>query len=122
MRKSRFSEEQIIGILKEHQAGISLHGGQRQRNGADIKRHPEMDVFEVAHEFAVIGTQVKICGPGDLIVGTQQLYCRGQAGHGEAWKQQTAYAGIRCEASAAGMDGRCITPAPARLSWTWPRW
>jgi putative transposase len=34
MKRSRFSEEQIIGILKEHEAGVSVaelcrkHGGQ----------------------------------------------------------------------------------------------
>lgn len=26
MKRSRFSEEQIIGILKEHQAGLGAHG------------------------------------------------------------------------------------------------
>lgn len=25
MKRSRFSEEQIIGILKEHEAGVSSH-------------------------------------------------------------------------------------------------
>jgi hypothetical protein len=29
MRKSRFSEQQIIGILKEHQAGLSSSTGPR---------------------------------------------------------------------------------------------
>jgi putative transposase len=47
MRKSRFSEQQILGILKEHQAGpavaklchkhgISDAGGNHRRSGAGI--------------------------------------------------------------------------------------
>ena len=35
MRKSRFSEEQIIGILKEHQAGICVAESSRQAQRAE---------------------------------------------------------------------------------------
>ena len=35
MRKSRFSEEQIIGILKEHQAGVAVAGICRRHGISD---------------------------------------------------------------------------------------
>ena len=35
MRRSRFSEEQIIGILKEHQAGCSATGLCRKHGISD---------------------------------------------------------------------------------------
>ena len=31
MKRSRFSEQQIIGILKEHQAGLSAHDLYRKQ-------------------------------------------------------------------------------------------
>ncbi|GLS74780.1 transposase [Oharaeibacter diazotrophicus] len=39
MRKSRFSEEQIIGILKEHQAGIGVANLCRKHGISDATFH-----------------------------------------------------------------------------------
>jgi len=44
MKRSRFSEEQIIGILKEHQAGLGAkeqcrkHGGMELSDAKKLKR------------------------------------------------------------------------------------
>lgn len=36
MKRSRFSEEQIIGILKEHQAGLSAKEPCRKHGVSDV--------------------------------------------------------------------------------------
>ena len=52
MKRSRFSEEQIIGILKEHEAGVSVADLCRRHGGSDASiykwkaRFGGMDVSE----------------------------------------------------------------------------
>lgn len=52
MKRSRFSEEQIIGILKEHEAGISVAALRRKHGVSDAwiynwkARFGGMDVSE----------------------------------------------------------------------------
>ena len=36
MKRSRFSEEQIIGILKEHEAGVSVAGKRCSQTTARV--------------------------------------------------------------------------------------
>jgi putative transposase len=43
MKRSRFSEEQIIGILKEHEAGVSVADLCRKHGVSDAERlHREL--------------------------------------------------------------------------------
>lgn len=52
MKRSRFSEEQIIGILKEHEAGVSVAALRRKHGVSDASiynwkaRFGGMDVSE----------------------------------------------------------------------------
>jgi putative transposase len=52
MKRSRFSEEQIIGILKEHEAGVSVADLCRKHGVSDASiykwkaKYGGMDVFE----------------------------------------------------------------------------
>lgn len=52
MKRSRFSEEQIIGILKEHEAGVSVAALRRKHRVSDASiynwkaRFGGMDVSE----------------------------------------------------------------------------
>ncbi len=46
MKRSRFNEEQIIAILKEHEAGIAVAGLCRKRGGMDVSEAKRLKMLE----------------------------------------------------------------------------
>lgn len=66
MKRSRFSEEQIIGILKEHQAGLSAPGLCRKYGISDAtfytwrKKYGGMEVSEARRLKSLEGENAKL--------------------------------------------------------------
>ncbi|SPP98329.1 protein of unknown function [Bradyrhizobium vignae] len=50
MKRSRFSEEQIIGILKEHEAGVSVADPRPALSPRRHRSHLEVRLHRVARE------------------------------------------------------------------------
>lgn len=68
MKKSRFSEEQIIAVLKEHQAGIAVADICRKHGISDAtfynwrNRYGGMEVSDARRLRANLGPKFAYCG------------------------------------------------------------
>lgn len=102
MKRSRFSEEQIIGILKEHEAGVSVADLCRKHGVSDASiysaKRPLMDAENPSKAYSAVLSSWQVssgnCAPQRLGARAGRLGARA-GGLGRGWSADRAELALR---------------------------